>query len=372
MSDSQNRFKKEAGLFDSPIINPSENNSFQKKKNLKKWDEKMTKRFIALETICPEIKYFSADFESWAREVFESDSEEYSAAIKLARKLSKTESLLYSIISMMTDMAKTGEINSKEVKAFENTFLKLAQDAGFGLEVKADCLSGCTCSPDANCPDDEKCDNCKSCMTSRHLEKESQSNEFPHQAVDEEAEAENSDPEDFTDKETEEAATEENKETEEGFDYQMEYSLEKNEAGKFHWQATATGAGYNTIEEAEEDLKHIFKNAIDRMDLEEEIEEQLETEEKAEGQEDLEEEACDMMAENHHGQEIAHQDLGDSDKPKWFNKTFNEASEEQLETLEAALEENNIFALLSKKAKTLKIHGSEKEVNNIINQIFGE
>lgn len=388
MPNKENRFKKEAGLFDSPVINPE--NSFSKKKTLKKWDEKMTKRFIALETICPEIKYFAADFESWARDNFEPDSEEYSSAVKLSKKLSKTEALLYNIVSMMTDMSKTGEISPKEAKAFETTFTKLAQDAGFNFNKPEDQEDqiNLVAEKESNDSETEEKENKdeSSEEKSETEEKAEDKTEDNKEETQEENPFESKDPEDTKDSDKEESDS-----SNKNLDYQMSYDIQSGENGSINWTATITGTGYSTPEEAEDDLNHIFKNAIDRMDLEEEMEEAEEL-----GTEGLEEEASAYHQDEKpaDSQEIAHQekfpekpspmhetlhptqDVAQENaigvKPHWMDKTFHEATEDQLLALEAAFEDEGIFALLSSKTKTMKIHGSEQEINSIINKVLGE
>jgi polyhydroxyalkanoate synthesis regulator phasin len=386
MPKRQNRFNKEAGLFDSPIINPD--SSLDKKKSLKKWDDRMTKRWIAIQEVRPEIKYFGVDFENWARDVFGDDTEEFSAAVKLAKKLSKTEALLFTITSMMSEMAKTGEVNTKEARAFEQNFIKLAQDAGF--EVDAGMNEVCQCEDGVNCPNGEQCQSCDACELKRQAapraaeedkdkpEEDSEKKENPFFEKEESDQLVDSEPK-------EEAKKEDSEENSDELGYDMEYSLEQSEGGKYQWKASATGTGYDSIEDAEKDLNHIFKNAIDRMDLEEEVEEQLEEQEELMEDEGSTEFAksepvdaskipaqeiahqSEFADNNEYPQEIAHQEVTDDDsKAKWLNLNLKDAPNGAFNSLEAAFEEAGIFSRSDLANKTMKVKASSAKLKQIL------
>jgi hypothetical protein len=307
MSDKkkQNRFSKQAGLFDSPVVNPGAASNSIEKKPAKKWDEVMTKRFIAIQEIRKEIKYFSSDFENWARDNFGLESEEYSEAVKLAKKLSKTEALLYNITNMMTELSKTGALGPNTLKAFDQTFIKLASEAGWeigaGMTIKANCLPGCTCGGDAECPDDPKCDACRSCQRARLEKKDASETDHPQEVAHKEAsscptcgsymEAEAME----GDQETMDMAMGEHVEcnckpedncpesrncrycpkcqdeivaaAEPNVDYDMDYTIVHDDTD-VSWTVTINGKGFASLEDAEQNLLDVLGDAINKMDLE--------------------------------------------------------------------------------------------------------
>ena len=319
MTQKENRFKRLAGLFDSPIIGPTKDNSLEKKQ-LKKWPEDMTKRFEAIHLIRKELKYFGTDFETWARDQFGVDSEQYTEAIKLARKLSKSEAILYNILNMMTEMAKTGEVSLEKAADFENDFVKLAEAAGFeigsSLEVKAECLPGCTCPSGAHCPSDPLCDTCRSCQQARLDNKTEKETNHPADMAHKEAgipgcptcgfvEEPAPPPQCPTCGHAEEIQAAEEMDMAMGdhvetncvckpedscpnskncrycpacqeqivaakettFDYDLDYTV-STDANGTSWRATINGNVYASMEEAEADLMNILTDAMAKMDLE--------------------------------------------------------------------------------------------------------
>lgn len=135
MKNPNNRFSKIAGLFDSPIISPQKSTIERNDKPLKKWDETTTRRFIAIQEIRKEIKYFAADFENWARDQFGADAPESDYATKLSKKLNKAEAVLYAITNQMSELAKTGEIPAEFVKLASTDDADILAE---GWDTKAD------------------------------------------------------------------------------------------------------------------------------------------------------------------------------------------------------------------------------------------
>ena len=304
----QNRFNKQAGLFDSPVVNPANANNSLEKKPTKKWDEVMTKRFIAIQEIRKEIKYFSSDFENWARDNFGLDSDEFTEATRLSKKLAKTEALLYNITNMMTELSRTGGLSSNTLKAFDQTFVKLAAASGWETEaaitIKANCLPGCTCGPDAKCPNDHKCDTCKSCQRARLEKKDESQTDHPQEVAHKEASScgacgqstDHLEAEAFEgDQETMDMAmgghVECNCEPDDTCpesrncrycpkcqgeiiaaaeplkNYDMDYTITHDDED-VSWAAIIRGNGFATLEDAEQNLLDVLGDAISKMDLE--------------------------------------------------------------------------------------------------------